>query len=204
MLDSNPERIRCFVAADIAAPVRAKLCVVIEQCSHWRSDVRWVRDDGLHITLKFLGWVEARHLPSIKAALEQGLQGCHALRLRVRGLGAFPSWRRPRVLWAGLEGEGLSALAAAVDKAVEALGFESEKRPFTPHITCGRVKGMRGWPRVEETLKVYLTEDFGESAVEAVTLYRSTLHPEGAIYTPLWTFPLGRNREGEPHDNNGC
>ena len=204
MLNTDTERIRCFIAVDIAAPVRAKLREVIEQCAHRKSDVRWVRGDGLHVTLKFLGWIEARRLQQIEAALAQALQGRPALRIRVGGLGAFPSLRRPRVLWVGLEGDGLGELAECVEQAMDRLGFEPEKRGFTPHITLGRVNGMRGWSHVEDTLKTHLTEDFGESAVEAVTLYGSTLRPDGAIYTPLWTIPLGQNREGDPHDNDGC
>ncbi len=201
---SDSERLRCFIAIDLAVPVRAALREVIAQFARRKSDVRWVHGDGLHVTLKFLGWTEGRWLPQIEAALAQALRGRPALRLRVRGLGAFPSLRRPRVLWVGLEGEGLGELAECVEQAMNRLGFEPEKRGFTPHITLGRVNGMRGWSHVEDTLKTHLTEDFGESTVEGVTLYRSSLHPDGAIYTPLWTIPLGQNREGGLHDNDGC
>jgi 2'-5' RNA ligase len=201
---SDSERLRCFIAIDIAAPVCAALRDVIEQFARRKSDVRWVRGDGLHVTLKFLGWIDARRLQQIEAALAQVLRGRPALRVRVRGLGAFPSFRRPRVLWVGLEGDGLGELAACVEQAMNQLGFDPEKRGFTPHITLGRVNGMRGWSHVEDTLKTHLTEDFGESTVEVVTLYRSTLHPDGAIYTPLWTIPLGQNREGASDDNHGC
>lgn len=201
---SDSERLRCFIAIDIAVPVRAALREVIEQFARRKSDVRWVRGDGLHVTLKFLGWIDACRLQQIEAALAQVLRGRPALRLRVRGLGTFPSLRRPRVLWVGLEGDGVGELAECVEQAMNQLGFEPEKRGFTPHITLGRVNGMRGWSHVEDTLKTHLTEDFGESAVEAVTLYRSTLRPDGAIYTPLWTIPLGQNKEGASHDNHGC
>jgi 2'-5' RNA ligase len=114
----------------------------------------------------------------------------------VRGLGGFPSLRQPRVLWVGLESDGLAELAACVEEAMSRLGFEPERRAFAPHITLGRVNGTRGWSRTEELFKGHLSDDFGECTVDAVTIYRSTLRPDGAVYTPLWTIPLSRNKGG--------
>lgn len=203
MPTAETERIRCFIAVDLEPQVRAGLRALIEEFARCKSDVRWVRGEGVHVTLKFLGWVEAPRLEPIHAAVAAAVGDRPALRVRARGLGAFPSLRRPRVLWVGLEGDGLAPLAAAVEAAMQPLGFEPEKRGFTPHVTLGRVNGMRGWSRVEEMFKTHLSDDFGESAVTAVVIYRSTLRPDGAIYTPLWTIPLRWHKEGEQHDNTG-
>jgi RNA 2',3'-cyclic 3'-phosphodiesterase len=188
--------IRSFVAVDIAAPVRAGLRALQAELAQADADVRWVRAEGIHVTLKFLGAVEAARLERVHTALVDALHAQPALHLQVRGLGAFPSLRRPRVLWTGLHGDGLDAVARYVETALTALGFTPERRAFTPHVTIGRVNSLRGWPRLEEQFKAHLDDNFGGSAVEAVIIYRSTLRPDGAVYTPLWTIPLTRNKEG--------
>ena len=192
----SAERIRSFIAIDLEEPVRAALRQLLSQLAHIQADVRWVREAGLHMTLKFLGSVEAGRLQQLQAALAAGLAGQPALHVQARGLGGFPTLRRPRVLWVGLHGEGVVELAAAVERVTSKLGFEAENRAFTPHITLGRVNGTRGWSRVEGVFKAHLSDDFGNSIVDKVTMYRSTLRPDGAVYTPLWTIPLGRNKGG--------
>ena len=193
---AEDEKIRSFIAIDLSAPVRAALQRLRDQFAQLNSEVRWVRVEGVHVTLKFLGGVEPARLEQIHTTLVASIAGQPALRVRARGLGAFPNLRRPRVLWVGLEGEGLAELAACVEEAMSRLDFEPEKRGFTPHVTLGRVNGMRGWSRVEELLKAHLSDDFGECVVDAVTMYRSTLRPDGAVYTPLWTIPLSGNKGG--------
>src|SRR5512139_1568460 len=150
MLAPEDAKIRSFIAVDLDASVQAALRRLLAQCAELRCEVRWVRAAGLHVTLKFLGWVAPARLEQVHATLSTAVAEQPPLPVRARGLGAFPSWRRPRVLWVGLEAEGLAALAARVDEAMSRLGFEPEKRAFTPHITLGRVHGMRGWSRVEE------------------------------------------------------
>jgi RNA 2',3'-cyclic 3'-phosphodiesterase len=194
---SESERIRSFVAIDVAPPVLKALQELREELARVQADVRWVRPEGLHATLKFLGAVEPPRLEEVHTTLLAAVGAQVAVRVRAHGLGAFPTLRRPRVLWVGLEGERLAELASRVDAALEPLGFEREKRGgFTPHITLGRVNSLRGWPRLEETFKAHLADDFGDSDIDGVTIYRSTLRRDGAVYTPLWTIPLERYKEG--------
>ncbi len=197
-----PEKdtIRSFVAVDVAAPVHAAIAALQAELARVRADVRWVRAEGMHVTLKFLGAVEADRLQRVRAVLVDALAGQPALEVHVRGTGAFPSLRRPRVLWVGLEGAGLSELAGVVDAALVPLGFAAEKRNFTAHVTLGRVNSLRGWPALEEQFKAHLDDDFGSSRIDAVTVYRSTLRAGGAVYSALWTIPLCRHREGSTHD----
>jgi 2'-5' RNA ligase len=187
-------KIRSFIAIDLSAPVRTALQRLRDQFAQLRCEVRWVRVEGVHVTLKFLGWVEPARLEQVHTTLAAAVADQPALQVRARGLGAFPNLRRPRVLWVGLEGKGLAELATCVEEAMSRLDFEPERRGFTPHITLGRVNGMGGWSRVEELFKAHLSDDFEECIVDAVTIYRSTLRPDGALYTPLWTIPLGRNK----------
>ena len=199
MCPAGPERIRSFIAIDIAAPVRAALHRLIAEIARCEADVRWVRVETLHVTLKFLGGVETQRLEAVRAALADAIQDRPALQLQVRGLGAFPSLHRPRVLWVGLHGDGVVELAAHIDAALARIGCEPEKRAFTPHATLGRVSSLRGWQRLEEAIQAHRDDDFGASTVDAVTIYRSTLRPDGAVYTPLWTISLSRNKEGAHH-----
>jgi 2'-5' RNA ligase len=187
------------VAVDVEAVVHQALCAVQSELQQVNADVRWVRAEGLHLTLKFLGSVEPERLDRVHATLEAALAERPALRVRVRGLGAFPTWRRPRVVWVGVHGEGLSEMAAVVDDALAPLAFERERRAFTPHLTLGRVNSPKGWARLEPVLKAHLDDDFGESGIDAVTVYRSTLQRGGARYTPLWTIAL-RRPKGASHD----
>lgn len=193
MGDDN--RIRSFVAVDVTAQVRAALTVVVEELKEVRADIRWMRPEAMHATLKFLGGVDRPRLERVRAAVEAAAGARPAMQLRTARLGAFPSWRRARVLWAGLHGAGLTELAADFDAALVPLGFAAEQRAFTPHITLGRVRSQRGWPDVERAAKPHLEDDFGSSDVACVTIYRTTLRPEGSVYTPLWTIPLTGNKE---------
>lgn len=184
------ERIRSFIAVELAESVRAAIGTVQRELAGVNADVRWVRADGMHVTFKFLGAVEAPRLARVHAALAAALQARPALHVRAHGLGAFPSLRRPRVLWVGLQAEGLTALAARIDAAVAPLGFAPEARAFTPHVTLGRMNSLRGWGALEARFAAHLHDDFGSSDIGAVSIFRSTLRPTGSIYTVLWTISL--------------
>jgi 2'-5' RNA ligase len=188
------ERIRSFIAVDIGAEVRAALGQLSRTLARGGADARWVKPEGMHATLKFLGGVEAERLEQVRAALGQAAAGHACLHLRVAGLGAFPTMRRPRVLWAGLHCQGLRELAAAIDAALVPLGFEPEKRDFNAHVTLARLRSLRGWESLAPVVQAHAGDEFGRIDIDAVVLYRSTLHRDGAIYTPLWTIPLAQHK----------
>jgi 2'-5' RNA ligase len=196
-------RIRSFIAIDLAEPVRAAIGTLQRELARANADVRWVRVEGMHVTLKFLGAVEAPRLERVHAAVESALRAQPALHVQARGVGAFPSLRRPRILWVGLHGDGLVELTARTAEVVTPLGFAPEPRAFTPHVTLARVNSLRRWPALEAQLLAHLEDDFGASDIDAVTIFRSTLQPTGAVYTPLWTIPLDKHKEGAPYDT-GC
>jgi len=169
----------------------------LRQCG---GDVRWVRPEGIHITLKFLGAVAPQRLDQVNTAVRAGIAGVPAATIGVQGIGGFPSLQRPRILWVGLRDDGtLAELARRIDVALAALGFVEEKRPFRPHATIGRVNSWRGWTAIEKRIDEHINDDFGDSALREVIVYRSTLQRGGAVYTPLWTIPLTENR-GTNHD----
>jgi 2'-5' RNA ligase len=112
------------------------------------------------------------------------------------GTGAFPNLDRPRVVWVGLTGEGLVRLAERVEAAVVRLGFAPEGRPYSPHLTIGRVRDMRGWKAVRRVIAEAAERDFGTMQIESMMLYRSILGREAAEYEELARYRLGRRNDG--------
>jgi 2'-5' RNA ligase len=182
--------LRTFIGVDPSPGVRRKLMELSRELSAAGADVRWVREGGLHCTLKFLGAVEPARLEQVQLALRRELASVAEFVAEARGLGVFPSWREPRIVWVGLDAEELPALAAHVESALVPLGFAPEKRAFRPHITLARVRGRRGWKQLEERLRAHAAAEFGASPVVSVVVYRSDLRPGGSVYTPLCTIPF--------------
>lgn len=186
---------RCFVAVDVAAGVRAVLARTQEALRRAApsADVRWTRPEGLHVTLKFLGEVPEARCAEVAAVLS-GVAAAHrAVGVLARGLGGFPGAGRPRVLWAGLArgGAELAALARDVDRALAPLGFAAETRPFQGHVTLGRVRSPRGLAALAAALARHAEEEIGAWTVSELVLYRSRLSPAGARYEALARLPLG-------------
>lgn len=149
--------------------------------------VKWVRDDAFHVTLRFLGAVGEDALAPLVECVEARLAGEPAFELGLAGVGAFPSGRRPRIVWIGLAPEEPAAkLASAVERGVVDAGFAPEERPFHAHITLGRVRRGRRAPRLDEA-PVTPGPPF---SVHEVVLFQSHLGNDGARYTPLERLSL--------------
>jgi 2'-5' RNA ligase len=157
------------------------------------SGVRWVPAGNLHLTLKFLGELDAGRLPALEGALTEALLGHAPFSLALRGAGAFPSPERARVIWvgAGTGAAEVSAIAASVEAALTPLGFSPEERPFSPHLTVGRVKTPpRDRGALRELLDAVRDREWGEWVVSGAHLVRSELFPAGPIYSILHTAIL--------------
>ncbi len=188
--------IRTFVAIELDAPLRNALAQVqtdlrsrLQKTMGPDVRIQWVKPDSVHLTLKFLGDIPEARVPEIEAALAC-VTGAHArCTVDVGGLGAFPDARAPRVLWVGLSGqvEGLTRLAAAVERALVALGFAPDPKPFNPHLTLARIKERsRDIGRALEASGLLAQEMMlGPLTVAAVALMKSELRPSGAVYTRL-------------------
>jgi 2'-5' RNA ligase len=178
---------RLFVAVELPQHVKERLAEVVAELSACRADVRWVSDGALHLTLKFLGSVDARDLGGVETALQRVAAAARPTRGRVRSIGSFPHPSRPRVLWAGVEPDGpaLGELHGALDEAMGDVGFEREKRRFHPHVTLARVRGPRGLPELREAMVAREGFDAGTFQIDALTLFRSELRRDGARHTAL-------------------
>ncbi|HEY1371831.1 MAG TPA: RNA 2',3'-cyclic phosphodiesterase [Candidatus Binatia bacterium] len=185
---------RLFVAVKISPDVADRICRAQDQLAPLLKDIRWIKRESLHLTLKFLGHVDDVKIGDIQTAAEAAVAPLLRFTVSCRGLGAFPDIRRPRVLWAGLEGGALPALAEATEQALEPLGFPREKRDFRPHLTIGRWReGARGGDALRRVVDEWRNRDFGTFAVDEAVLFQSTLRRDGAVYTKLNIFPLRAN-----------
>jgi len=181
--------IRTFVAIEI--PRLPELSNLLDRLRMSGSKVSVPKAENVHITLKFLGDVNEGEVDRIIAALKEASSGFSQSEARMIGTGVFPGQRDPRVFWVGIEdGGATSMIAKAVDERASGLGFEAEKRPFTPHITVARVKSSSGIEKSLGILREYEKTDFGSFRIEDVRLKKSTLTPGGPIYEDLGVVPL--------------
>lgn len=189
------EIIRSFVCIEIPEGIREKLEEFLRGLRDLDRRVKWVRGENLHLTLKFLGEEPHTKVEKMRASLQDGIPELKLkpFSLSLRGIGVFPDWDRPRIIWVGVEGDGLGSLEILrdfVEKTARKQGFRKESKPFSPHITLGRAKSDRIEPILKEKLRKSERELFGSFLVREVILMRSQLFPEGPIYTPLATFAL--------------
>jgi 2'-5' RNA ligase len=182
--------IRAFLAVEVADEIKQRLIDLKCELAAGHREVRWVRDEGLHVTVKFLGSVKVEVMSEVEKSLRQELAPQPAFPARVEGVGAFPATQRPRAIWAGVNAPELSEVAARVEHTLAPLGFAPEKRPFHAHVTLGRTKqGLRP-KKLTASLSAHAADRFGDCRVTELTAFKSDLRPDGAVYTKLWSIPF--------------
>lgn len=184
--------IRSFIAIDLNAETQKKLGDVIRQFKQDTNNiVRWVPENNIHVTLKFLGDTSPANLEILKKILTTEANRVQAFDLKIEGLGAFPSLRRPRVIWVGVEAPpALFALQRSIDTETQRLGYAPEDRPFSPHLTLGRLSHNAMPDEIRKIGDMLSASKVSLSAivkVKTVILFRSDLLPGGAVYTPIHT-----------------
>jgi 2'-5' RNA ligase len=186
------EPIRSFIAIEISEVLRQRLREFLRELKSTGADVKWVRPEGIHLTLKFLGAVEQDVLERLSLVLRPAVERLDPFELKAQGAGCFPSLRNPRVVWTGLIGEedAVSRLQREIETITAGLGFPAEDRPFKPHLTLGRVKSPKGKIPLIRMIEANSHLDLGSFRAERVILFRSDLRPEGAVYTKLQEFFL--------------
>jgi len=183
---------RLFVALELTPAIHDALRALVAKLEPTGADLRWVRREGMHLTLKFIGEVASEKLDPIKTALTQ-LSSPSVVELAFRGLGYFPNERRPRVFWVGIEASpNLAPLAAEMEKSLVPLGIPAEKRDYVPHLTLGRFKSDARLAKLKEEIAGLPSTDFGRFEAQSFALFQSRLSPKGAEYTRLEEFPFVR------------
>lgn len=202
-------KLRLFVAIEIGDIIKKRFRECQERLKEAGGGIKWVDVGNIHITLKFLGYVEEKHLSQVKDIINKSVQAIKPFSLRFKGIGGFPKFQRPMVVFIVAE-EAASASGGSDDKKMsylttmnsrleegfQALGIEKEDRPYEAHLTLGRVKSPHNVERLVRLMEEYREEPFGEELVSKVLLMHSQLSPQGPIYTRLEEFPLN-TKEGE-------
>lgn len=183
---------RIFIAVDISDAVRSKAASYVDGIRRAFPKLRvgWERPEKLHLTLKFLADVNERELMEVQQVLSKLADASCAFQLTIRGTGVFPPRGDPRILWLGAEDGGkLAEIALRIDNELSRLGFEKEKRIFSPHLTIGRLRepGLS-----HELAAAHENNQFGPVGFEVreIVIYESELLPKGSVYTPIGKYCL--------------
>ncbi|HUT68271.1 MAG TPA: RNA 2',3'-cyclic phosphodiesterase [Dehalococcoidales bacterium] len=190
------EQIRSFIAIELSGEVKqalARLQGTLKSGS--RTPVRWVDPNSIHLTLKFLGNINADMTGRITAAMEEAARGVHPFRIEISGLGVFPNPGRVQIVWVGLTGEveRLGQLQKRIEAGLVPLGFAAESRSFTPHLTIGRVRDQATTYERQDLGRLIEGMSFDAGCkldVESVNLMKSQLTREGPIYSRLGSVML--------------
>ncbi|HEY7682879.1 MAG TPA: RNA 2',3'-cyclic phosphodiesterase [Gemmatimonadales bacterium] len=183
---------RVFAALPVEGAARTELEQLLVDFERRGLPVKWVRNHGLHVTVKFLGEIEPDRLDAIQEKLAAACAGTPPLSFRATEIGAFPSFQRARILWAGYESESaLELMVHRVEQGLEALGFPVEGRAFRPHVTLGRVReGARLPP--EEVARLESARLSAGFTADRLVLFESHPGPGGSTYAELTSFALHR------------
>jgi len=190
------EVIRAFIAINLSADVLERIeQVALDLKKRMNSvPIRWVPTENIHLTLKFLGNVSTANLELLKDILGNVASKHHECDISVGGIGVFPKPHSPRVIWVGMEvPQELFNLQREIEIETARLGYSREHRPFSPHLTFGRVSRNASTEDVHiiaESLENYKVGFLGATRVRTVYLFRSDLKPEGAEYTPIHSAAL--------------
>ncbi|MDA8431519.1 MAG: RNA 2',3'-cyclic phosphodiesterase [Nitrospiraceae bacterium] len=187
--------LRCFIAVALPPPLKQSIEKVVAALRDAGGDVKWVPGENVHLTLKFLGETGEEKIGGIIEALRRKLSPYPPFYIRIGGVGSFPGGRHPRVIWVGFRERGrLEDIYRSVEEAVKEFGYPPEDRPFSPHLTVGRVRSGKRLAEVLKRLDEFREADFAELEVKGVTLMKSELKPGGAEYASLAEIPLeGKN-----------
>jgi 2'-5' RNA ligase len=187
--------LRAFIAVEIPLPIREAVCKAIAPLQEGiGAAVRWVPVQNMHLTLKFLGDISPANVEMLSQMLRAEADLFPCFDLHLNGLGSFPNLKRPRVLYIGIQAPAtLEALQRGIDSASRRLGYESEERGFSAHLTIGRVKPTitpTEQQTVRRALEAARIDSLGTARVDSVHLFKSELKPTGSVYTRLYAAPL--------------
>lgn len=184
--------IRCFIAIEIPETIQNQLARIQGTLRNQIKKAAWVKPGNIHLTLKFLGDVDPDDLESIGEAIKGVASRHRSFSMHIGGLGAFPNFARPRVMWAGVKvgGDRISALAQDINAALSNCGFSLETKKFNPHLTIARLKERVDLRPYTDGYRQYDRIAGAEVSVNTISLIQSQLHPTGAIYSTLQSYSL--------------
>jgi RNA 2',3'-cyclic 3'-phosphodiesterase len=180
--------VRLFVAIEIPADIRAVIADLQKEFRAFAPQVKWVRTENLHLTLKFLGAIDQSKLSEVQSGLAS-IHSDQPVTLEFRGLGLFPSAKRPRVFWAGIQSSSnLTTIAGTIDQAMGTLGFSREDRSFIPHLTLARFNEPSQSPGLRTVVEQNISRSFGSFSTREFHLIESRLKSASAEYTTVQSY----------------
>ncbi len=182
--------IRAFIAIEIDLPSKQKISRLISELKKSKADVKWITENQMHITLKFLGNIDKERIQNISGVLDEISRNFNAFDIQFSKLDAFPNMKRPRVIWLGVKkgADLIKLLNEKIEKEFEKLGFQKEKREYKTHLTLGRVKSLKNITSLAGSIDKIAFQPTDETKIDRLILFQSTLTPKGAIYAPLSTL----------------
>jgi len=196
LLSFTMQKVRIFIAVSLPEEIHKNLSMISDQLkrSIGNGVVRWVKPANIHLTLRFLGEIPAGDIAQLKTSLEEPVAQHEVFPMLVQQVGVFPNIHKPRVIWAGLkESNALLALYNTVETVMRELGYDSEERPFSAHLTLGRISqtaSLQQTIHCGEVVSKCAVGELGSFIVKSVDIYRSELTASGSIYTRLHTLSL--------------
>ncbi len=188
--------IRIFLAVELSSNIREKLSSLQQQLKKMLPPINWVRPESIHLTLKFLGYVEPSLVSQLLSVLEPIGKKQTIFSIHVQGLGVFPQVKHPRIFWVGLTGdtEALKNFVLEIEAVLEPLGFPPEEKSYHPHLTLARIKreNAKVGSAFIQTRALECAQHLGTVIVDRFTLFQSDLDSSGARYSSLWTVPFSR------------
>jgi RNA 2',3'-cyclic 3'-phosphodiesterase len=187
--------LRTFIAVNIPPSIQQAIQKKVNDLRRYAGDsIRLVKVKNIHLTLKFLGDVSPSDVEKLTQILRAEADSCPAFDIAIGGLGSFPNSKQPRVLYIGVQAPaGLEALQGGIESACSRLGYESDSRPFSPHLTIGRVRdhvSPGDLQKVRRALEETQIDSLGTLRVDSVHLYKSELKPGVPSYTKLFSALL--------------
>ena len=184
--------VRCFIAVKLPAQIKKRLAAVQFKLKKHALNAKWTDPSAFHLTLHFLGEIPFSDIGGIGQAMDDATSQIYSFQLRVAGLGVFPSFRKPRIIWAGIEDDAgaLKRLHSRLSKSLAASGLRGKKQKFSPHVTLGRMRQPVRGNSVEKALSKVQIQDKNGFDVKDIHLYESILYRSGAVHTILKTSDL--------------
>jgi 2'-5' RNA ligase len=186
------EHLRSFLAVPVDPAVLENLGSAVARIKPDLKEIRFVRTNNLHITLRFFGNITENDVEEIKRRINSVISGYKIFKIKIKSISAFPNMKNPRIIWAGIQDESgkLKFMAENLNRLLSGIGEKEEDRGFKAHLTIGRVRSRLNPEYFQKIIYPCINNDFGESTVNRIILYRSTLLPDGPVYDSMADFSL--------------